>query len=266
MSDRKPRFDEQFCPSCRTIVNEQAPYCPDCGHPINPESYPDETGGGTRNVEIGYETIDEKRQRQKEKAKDIGGSVMEESDSLTPIVKSASLWVVGLFLLLGGVGSLGSPELSPVTGVPLAVIGLVFLPPVHGLVGRDADPLSFGSQRTVEENSVINATEPCVACAGKIDEGVERRRVEQFLVFGGAVSSKEQGRLVYCQSCARGETTHIRDNNTEASNHIQDGSNQGNSSPTSNESEQTAVVSDADGSQTTVVDDSSIDDDHRNKK
>lgn len=211
MASRRPRVDEQFCPSCRAIVNEQAPYCPDCGQPINPENEPGEAAGGDEDIDIAYETIDEKRRRRAERAKEVGSSVAQDATSFAPRIKSASLWVVGLFLLLGGVGSLGSPEMSPIAGIPLAVIGLVLLPPVHGLVGRNATPLSFGSRRVVKEDSVVNPTEPCAACAGTIDEGVERRRVKQFLFFGGAVSSNEQGRLVYCRSCARGEVVRNRD-------------------------------------------------------
>lgn len=244
MANRKPGFDEQFCPSCRAIVNERAPYCPDCGHPINPENKPGKSAGGTEDVNIGYETIDEKRQKRAEKAKKVGSS-------LAPMVKSTSLWVVGLFFLLGGVGSLGSPEMSPIAGVPLAIIGLVLLPPVHGLVGRDADPLSFGSRRIVKKNSVANHTEPCAACAGTIDDGVERKRIKQFLFFGGAISSSEQGRLVYCQSCARGEIAHTRDEEPTVSESTQEGSDKDrkalNDNSVPNGSEQNTIVSDSSG-------------------
>lgn len=237
MADRKPGFNEQFCPSCGAIANERAPYCPDCGHPISPENEPGGAGSESGDVDIGYETIDERRQRQKEKAKEIGDSIIQESDSVAPAVKSVSLWAVGLFFLLGGVGSLTSPGLSPVVGIPLAAVGVVLLPPVHGLVGRDADPLAFGSRGVVEESSVSSATEPCAACAGRVENGVERKRVKQFLVFGGAISSNDEGRLVYCQDCARGRVEHTKGEQPAVSDETQERSGR--------ESEQTTVVGDS---------------------
>lgn len=212
MSDRKPGFDEQFCPSCGDIVNEQAPHCPGCGHPINPGDRKNKTNTGTGEVEIGYDTIEEKRKQRAEKAKEISGTVVQNSSSVVPIIKSAALWTVGLFFFLGGLGSFGSPELSPVVGVPLLFIGLLLLPPIHGLIGRDADPFSFGSRRTVEEHSVINPDRPCVACASPVDKGVKRDRVKQFLIFGGSISSNVEGQSIYCQSCAQGEVMHTTDN------------------------------------------------------
>ncbi|MFC7057655.1 hypothetical protein [Halovenus salina] len=226
MSGKKPGFDEQFCPSCGDIANEQAPYCPSCGHPISPDKQGDKATTETGDVEIGYETIEEKRKQRAEKAKEVSETVVENSGSVVPMVKSAVLWIVGLFLFLGGLGSFSSPELSPVVGVPLLFIGLLLLPPVHGLIGRDDDPFSFGPRRTVEEHSVINPDQPCVACASPVEEGVKRDRVKQFVIFGGAISSNIEGESIYCQNCARGEITHIKDDSPISPDETQRKSNQ----------------------------------------
>jgi len=228
MPEKKPGFDEQFCPSCGDIVNEKAPYCPGCGHPINPNNQGSKETTETGDIDIGYETIEEKRKRRAEKAKEVGETVVQNSSSVPPIVKSAALWVVGLFVLLAGLGSFGSPETSPIVGIPIVLIGFLLLPPIHGLIGRDADPLSFGSQRIVEERSVVNPDQPCVACASPVDEGVERERVKQFLVFGGAISSNIEGQSIYCQSCARGEVTHVRDDSLISKDEAHNESNQSN--------------------------------------
>lgn len=188
MPNRKPGVDEQFCSSCGTIINKDAPYCPDCGQPINPRQTVTESSG---DVEIGYETERERRERQAENAKQA-----------VPLLKSGVLWAVGILLVLAGVGAFIPPESNPVGGMVAVLFGFVFLPPVHGLVGKDEDPLTFGSRRTVKEKKVTSSGTPCVSCGGSISDGVKRTRIKQYLVFGGAIYSENKGELIYCQDCA----------------------------------------------------------------
>lgn len=203
MTERKPGHDEQFCPACGDIVNEQAPHCPGCGHPINPDERGQSGATPAGETDIGYETLDEKRERQVELVKEIGGTVAEGSGSPGTLLKRLALWIFGLIFLLAGIGALLEP--SPGAGVVLLLVGLLALPPVHSLIGRDASIDTFGSRRIVEERAVTDADRPCAACARPVEEGVERTRVEQFLVFGGAVSYTVQGQSTYCSECARGE-------------------------------------------------------------
>lgn len=188
MPNRKPGVNEQFCPSCGTIINKEAPYCPDCGQPINPQQTVTESSD---DVEIGYETERERRERQAENAKQV-----------VPLLKSGVLWAVGILLVLAGAGAFIPPESNPVGGMVAVLFGFIFLPPVHGLIGKDANPLAFGSRRTVKEKKVTNSGAPCASCGGSISDGVERTRIKQYLVFGGAIHSENKGKLIYCQDCA----------------------------------------------------------------
>lgn len=207
MTDQTLGINEQFCPSCGAIANENAPHCPDCGQPINPQQTVTESNN---DVEIGYETEHEKRERQINAAKQA-----------VPLLKSGVLWIIGIFLILGGIGFFVPPESYPLAGAVAVIFGVVFLPPVHRLVGKDADPLTFGSRRTVREKTVTDPKTPCASCAGSIDRGVKRTRVKQYLAFGGEISSENNGELVYCQGCARSAETTKTEQSVSSSEHTE---------------------------------------------
>jgi hypothetical protein len=207
MSNQKPGVHEQFCPSCGTIANENAPHCPDCGHPINVQQTVTEP---SNDVEIGYETEREKRERRIESAKQAA-----------PLLKSGVLWAVGIFLVLGGIGAFIPPESYPVSGVIIVLFGFVFLPPVHNFVGKDAGPFTFGSRRIVKEKTLTDSNTPCASCAGSISDGIKRTRVKQYLVFGGAIRSENNGELIYCQDCAYTAGLADTEQSADGSEHIE---------------------------------------------
>lgn len=188
MSENKPGVDEQFCPSCRAVVNQRAPYCPDCGHPISPENEAGATGGVSR-------------QSPAEPATPTVGADDSSARAWGNVAKRAGLLLVSVLFFFASLGALLPGEGEPVEPVS----GAVYLAIAVGCLGVLYWFTETGRTRTVEERSVVDPPEPCSACAAPVAEGVERERVTETVLFDSTLSRSTDGRSVYCRTCARGK-------------------------------------------------------------
>lgn len=124
------------------------------------------------------------------------------ADDLTTGAISSVAMVVGLALVLDG-------ALTGITlGFLLFLVSVGLLPGVQKRLRQRRSLNDFGRHRRVEERlfgGIGDHTRLCIVCGEACDEGVQRRRRDETLVFGVPVQIHDSQLTDYCQDCAKTE-------------------------------------------------------------
>ncbi|WP_425491922.1 zinc ribbon domain-containing protein [Natrinema longum] len=128
--------------------------------------------------------------------------------NLLPRASAAFAWLLaGLTVALGV--QLGPSAVGLVLfalALALAVAGTIVLPSVSRRLEARHSVLTNGRTHTVDERTVAAPEEPCAACAGPVDCGLERSYRSEVCVLGVPVTATG-GRNYYCRQCANAEST-----------------------------------------------------------
>lgn len=113
---------------------------------------------------------------------------------------------LALLLVCFGLAMIVSPLLGvTVFGVcALVAVGLVF-PPVRRRLAQRRSVTTFGRARVTDERVVDQPHTPCSVCASPVNTGVERTYGTRSYIAGIPISAHEDGKNVYCRSCANGD-------------------------------------------------------------
>lgn len=125
-----------------------------------------------------------------------------EMDKLTAGFVSSTTMFVGLALMLAGTPS------AIALGLTLVTVSVGLVPPVRDRLRQRRSLTDFGRHRRVEQRLSKNFeddSQPCIVCGEACDEGVQRRRREETLVFGVPVRIHDSQVNNYCQDCAETE-------------------------------------------------------------
>ena len=121
-------------------------------------------------------------------------------------VASLLLWIISLMFLI--VAAAGSSVAAGLIGLLVAAGGSYVLPPVRRRLDRRHGVTMFGRHKTVDHRIIPEAEsceDPCVVCGESIDRGLVRRRRDETLIAGVAVSTHSLETNHYCLGCARDE-------------------------------------------------------------
>ncbi|QCW02179.1 zinc ribbon domain-containing protein [Natrinema pallidum] len=102
-----------------------------------------------------------------------------------------------------GVSAVGLGLFALALGLAIAVTSV--LPSVSGRLENRHSVLTNGRTHTVDDRTVVAPDDPCAACAGPIDRGLERRYRAEVCVLGVPVTATG-GRNYYCRQCANAES------------------------------------------------------------
>nr|WP_242509240.1 zinc ribbon domain-containing protein [Natrinema altunense] len=92
-----------------------------------------------------------------------------------------------------------------VLALGLAIAATSVLPSVSRRLENRHSVLTNGRTHTVDDRSVVAPDEPCAACTGPIDRGLERRYRAELCILGVPVTATG-GRNYYCRQCANAES------------------------------------------------------------
>ncbi|ERH03493.1 MAG: hypothetical protein J07HR59_00607 [Halorubrum sp. J07HR59] len=140
--------------------------------------------------------------KEKSRSEKIDAEMDAEMDKLTAGFVSSTTMFVGLALMLAGTPS------AIALGLTLVTVSVGLIPPIQDRLHQRRSLTDFGRHRRVEQRlsgEIEDDSQTCIVCGEACNEGIQRRRRDETLVFGVPVRIHNSQVNSYCEDCAETE-------------------------------------------------------------